>query len=371
MEVTIEKLDHYGRGITRINDKICFVDNALPTEIVEIKNLEEKKKYFQAETEKIIKPSINRITPICPFAKECGGCQLLHMDFASENKWKEQKIKEIMKKFANISENKIQNIIAESPYNYRNKITLHQQKNKVGLYKNKTNEIVEITECALIDKKLNSLINNIKTKDETIILRIGNKTDEIAISTDKKKIITSYIGDKKYRVSLQSFFQINSKITEKIYEAIKETLKTKEAQNVLDLYCGTGTIGIYVSDVVKKVLGIESYKEAIEDAKENKKMNQVNNITFKLGKVENLTQEITKIYDTVIIDPPRSGLDKKVVDKLLEIIPKNILYVSCDPITLARDLNLLQKKYEIEYIRPYNMFPRTYHVECVCVLKLR
>ena len=104
MEVTIEKLDHYGRGITRINDKICFVDNALPTEIVEIKNLEEKKKYFQAETEKIIKPSINRITPICPFAKECGGCQLLHMDFASENKWKEQKIKEIMKKFANISE---------------------------------------------------------------------------------------------------------------------------------------------------------------------------------------------------------------------------------------------------------------------------
>ena len=279
--------------------------------------------------------------------------------------------KEIMKKFANISENKIQNIIAESSYNYRNKITLHQQKNKVGLYKNKTNEIVEITECTLVDKKLNSLINNIKTKDETIILRVGNKTDEIAISTDKKKIITSYIGDKKYRVSLQSFFQINSQITEKIYEDIKETLKAKQAQNVLDLYCGTGTIGIYVSDVVKKVLGIESCKEAIEDAKENKKMNQINNITFKLGKVENLTQEITKIYDTVIIDPPRSGLDKKVVDKLLEIIPKNILYVSCDPITLARDLNLLQKKYEIEYIRPYNMFPRTYHVECLCLLKLR
>ena len=116
------------------------------------------------------------------------------------------------------------------------------------------------------------------------------------------------------------------------------------------------------------MLGIESCKEAVEDANSNKELNNITNCTYKQGKVEDLTKEITKEYDTAIIDPPRSGLHKNVVEKLLEITPNTLIYVSCDPVTLARDLNLLKDKYEIEYIRPYNMFPRTYHVECVCVL---
>ena len=116
------------------------------------------------------------------------------------------------------------------------------------------------------------------------------------------------------------------------------------------------------------MLGIESCKEAVEDANSNKELNNITNCTYKSGKVEDLTKEITKEYDTAIIDPPRSGLHKNVIEKLLEITPNTLIYVSCDPVTLARDLNLLKDKYEIEYIRPYNMFPRTYHVECVCVL---
>ena len=101
----------------------------------------------------------------------------------------------------------------------------------------------------------------------------------------------------------------------------------------------------------------------------NKKLNNAKNCTYKLGRVEDLTKEITEEYDTAIIDPPRSGLHKKVVEKLLEITPQNLIYISCDPVTLARDLNLLKEKYQITYIRPYNMFPRTYHVECLCLLK--
>ena len=135
-----------------------------------------------------------------------------------------------------------------------------------------------------------------------------------------------------------------------------------------DLYCGTGTIGIYICESVNKVLGIESCKDAVDDANYNKELNNATNCTYKLGKVENLTKEITSEYDTAIIDPPRSGLDKNVIKKLLEIKPKTLIYVSCDPVTLARDLNLLKEKYNIEYIRPYNMFPRTYHVETVCLL---
>lgn len=369
LQVTIEKLDHYGRGITKINNKICFVENALTKEIVDIKIVKETKKYFLATTTKIIKPSKDRIIPNCPHYQECGGCHLDHMSFSLENAWKEEKIKEIMTKFAKLPPTKIKTIVSDNPYHYRNKITLHQQDQKIGLYQKNTHKIISIKSCYLIDTKLNERIKNIKpSKEPEIILRLGNKTNDILISTTDKKAIFSYIKDKKYQVSSQSFFQVNATITEKLYDEIKEIIQKKKSKNILDLYCGTGTIGIYISDMVDNVLGIESCKEAIEDAKRNKKINNATNCNYKLGKVENLTKEITDLYDTAIIDPPRSGLDKKVIEKLLEIKPKTLIYVSCDPITLARDLNLLKDAYETSSIRPYNMFPRTYHVECVSVL---
>ena len=369
MKVEIEKLDHYGRGITKINDKICFVENALPEEFVEIEIIKETKKYILATTTKIIKQSKDRVVPSCPCSNVCGGCHLSHLSFEQENKFKEQKVTEILEKFAKIKDITIKNIIYDKPYHYRNKITLHQKENKIGLYAQKTNTIIPIKNCLLVTEKLNDEIKKVlPSKEENIILRIGNKTEEILNQNSKKETIISYIGNKKYQVSKQSFFQVNNIITEKLYDEIKSIVKNRNSKNVLDLYCGTGTIGIYISDIVDKVLGIESCKEAVEDANSNKELNNATNCIYKLGKVEDLTKEITKEYDTAIIDPPRSGLHKNVIEKLLEITPNTLIYVSCDSVTLARDLNLLKDKYEIEYIRPYNMFPRTYHVECVCVL---
>ncbi len=370
MQVLITKLDHYGRGITKINDKIAFIENALPNEIVEVSITKENKKYIEGNATKIITPSKNRINSLCPYYQECGGCQLDHLSFKEENKFKEQKVKEIISKFAKIDKIEIKDIIFDEPYHYRNKVTLHQVNHKIGYYKKKTNTIIPIKSCNLLNNKLNDYLKNINTKNQEVILRLGNKTNEILDSTKDNKII-SYIGNKKYQISKQSFFQVNSTITEKLYNNIKEEVNNSNAKNILDLYCGTGTIGIYISDRKNHVLGIESCKEAIDDAKKNKELNNAKNCTFKLGKVEDLTQEISKKYDTVIVDPPRSGLNKKVISKLLEITPNTIIYVSCDPVTLGRDLNNLKEKYEIKYIRPYNMFPRTYHVECLTVLHLK
>lgn len=372
LTVQIEKLDHYGRGITKINDKICFVENALPEEIVEIKIIKETKKYFVATTKKIIKKSKDRVISPCPYENICGGCNLAHLSFEKEQEFKQEKVKEIIKKFAKIENEVIKDIVYDEPYHYRNKITLHTEGSKIGLYQKESNTIIPITKCLLLNDKLNEVLVNIKQKNnKDIILKVGNKTEEILSPENNKNYIISYIGNKKYKVSEKSFFQINGVITEKLYNEIKQIIQEKKSKNVLDLYCGTGTIGIYIHELVNKVLGIESCKEAIEDANDNKELNNAKNCTYKLGKVENLTKELTKEYDTAIIDPPRSGLDKKVIEKLLEILPKTVIYVSCDPVTLARDLNLLKERYNIEYIRPYNMFPRTYHVECVCVLKLK
>ena len=372
LTVQIEKLDHYGRGITRINDKICFVENALPKETVEIEIIKETKKYFLAISKKIIKESKDRVISPCPYESICGGCNLAHLSFTKEQEFKEGKVKEILEKFAKIPSDKIKPIIYDKPYHYRNKITLHTNGNKIGLYQKESNTITPITKCLLLNDKLNEELGNIKPKTKKdIILKIGNKTDEILSPTNKNNYIISYIGNKKYKISEKSFFQVNSVITEKLYEEIKRIIQDKKSKNVLDLYCGTGTIGIYIHECVDKVLGIESCKEAVEDANDNKELNNATNCTYKLGKVEDLTTEITKEYDTAIIDPPRSGLHKNVIKKLLEITPENLIYVSCDPVTLARDLNFLKEKYKVEYIRPYNMFPRTYHVECCSVLSIK
>lgn len=378
MEVIIEKLDHFGRGICFVNNKICFVENALPLELVEIKITKETTKYFLGKVTKILKESKERMVPSCCYATVCGGCQLQHLKFESENNYKTIKIKEIMQKYANITEDKVKDIIAAEPYYYRNKISFHIKNKKLGLYQKGSNELVEINKCLLLESRLNDEIPKLKKgltlTNNSITMRVGNDTNDLMITIDNKSTpnhILSKIGKKEYLVSPQSFFQINKTITNHLYEEIKQIVKNKASKKVLDLYCGTGTIAIYISDVVTKVLGIESCQAAIKDANKNKEKNDCYNCTFHLGKVEDLTAQITKQYDTIIVDPPRNGLDKKVVEKLLEITPANIIYISCDPITLARDLKELTQQYEIEYIKPYNMFPRTYHVECLTLLQLK
>ena len=195
LTVQIEKLDHYGRGITRINDKICFVENALPKEIVEIKIIKETKKYFLATTTKIIKKSEDRTDIPCPYTNQCGGCNLAHLSFEKENEFKTEKVKEIMNKFAKLDSKIIKEIVYDKPYHYRNKITLHQKEKKIGLYQKETNNIIPITKCLLLNDKLNEELGNIKPKTKKdIILKIGNKTDEILSPTNKNNYIISISG---------------------------------------------------------------------------------------------------------------------------------------------------------------------------------
>ena len=396
MNVRIKNLDDYGRGIAYINNKITFIKNALTDELIEYKDLIEKRKYNEAEINRIFSQNENRIQPICPYYYECGGCNLQHLNFLYENEFKVEKVKNILKKFAGFEINDIK-IISQNCYNYRNKITLTVKNGKLGLLKAKTNDLVEIKSCNLINKKLNNLIEVLETiiknelELEKICLKIGNKTDEVMISlsgkvNDKapflnicdsliinkkvvtKSYITSYIKDKKFHIRSDSFFQVNDEIVEKLYQEVIDNIKKIKSKNVLDLYCGVGTIGISVAEYVENVIGVEITKEAIIDANENKKINNIKNIEFKEGKVENILPSINEEIDTVIVDPPRNGIDSITRKTLIKNKYKNIIYISCDPITLARDLKELKQLYELKCIKLFNMFPRTHHVECFSVL---
>ncbi len=395
MEVKIEKLDNLGRGITYINNKICFIKNSLPNEIVDIEIIKDKSKYLEGKVLKYIEKSPLRIEEECPYSSICGGCILNHLCYNDENKFKTNKIKDIMKKYADINSDLIENIVYNDRNYYRNKVVLHGNDNSLGLYKEGTNEIIPIKECLLLNPKINeiiTLLNNINNGIEEVTIKTSNDNSKVMVSIignikstsellnicdvlilnnkyqTNNKVIETNIGNKKYYQSINSFFQVNNTLTKELYNEVLINVRDKNYKKVLDLYCGTGTIGIYIKDYVDKVIGIDYNSSNIEDAKKNVELNNLNNIEFICDKVENKIDEFTDI-DLVIVDPPRAGLDNKTKEYLKKINSNEIIYVSCDPMTLARDIKDLSDTYKVKYIKPFNMFPRTYHCETISVLE--
>ena len=397
VKVLIESMNHTGEGIGKIDKKIVFVRKTIPGDYVEITNLNDYKKYYRADIKKIIEKSPKRIETKCPYYDKCGGCQLMNMDYNNQLEYKKEKVINIMKKYANIDINP--QIIPSEIYNYRNKITLQVQDGLLGLYESGSNKLIEIDECLLATPKTNNIIKLIKDEldlttlnqiiikdfsDNIMITFKGKITKEEVIPLLKDKVSSIYINDSciygkkslietldkyKYYISSNSFFQVNHNQTIKLYDQIIKYLDKKE-ENVLDLYCGTGSIGIYISNHCQNITGIEINKSAIEDALKNKELNNIKNIKFKCGNVNKLLKNDNH-YTTIILDPPRSGLDKQTINTLLNIKTKKIIYVSCDPITLSRDINILKEKYQLKDITLLDLFPNTYHCESICILERR
>lgn len=407
MKVTIEKLDHYGKGIAHLNSKIIFVENALPREIVDIKVTKEKKNILEASVYKYIKKSESRIESLCPYFNECGGCDLLHMKYEDQLAFKKEKVMEIMRKYAGISEEHVKEIIPSSNISYRNKVTLKVKDNKIGYYKKGTNEIIQIKACIIANDKINFVIKNLESlenisnikeivirsmqddvslsvclqkykKDSELLKKLYTFVDKVHFYSDNKteKVtvesnIIARLGKYSFFVSPDSFFQINNSGALKLYDKISEYLRNSYKMNVLDLYCGTGSIGIYVSEFCNYVVGIEINEMAVNDAVRNAETNKIKNIKFILGDVKHALKKIDSRIDAVILDPPRAGIDNKTCEYLLTNSFEKIIYVSCDPMTLARDLKILKTKYEVIEITPIDMFPNTHHIESVCLLEYR
>lgn len=387
--VKIENLDHFGRGIAKVNNMPIFVENSLIDEEVEIIVTKEKKNYMEGIVDKYIKTSPIRVVSKCPYYDNCGGCDLLHLSYEEQLKYKENKVKEIIKKFSDLE--CVNSIVGSKQFNYRNKITLQVNK-EIGYFKKKTNDIIAIDKCLLVDDKINKIIVELKKLDiskinkivirvtnlESMVVFYGNITSKINLDVDtiivNNKVIkgNGYIKENinglNFIISPTSFFQVNNIGMINIYNKV---LNYIDGGNVLDLYCGTGTIGIYVSKKANNVLGIELNKEAIKDAQINKKLNNIKNIDFISGDVGTILSRNNFKADIVIVDPPRAGLDSNSINNIIKINPNKIIYVSCDPVTLARDLNILKEYYDVLEITPFDMFSNTYHVECACLLKLR
>ncbi len=386
--VKCERLDHFGRGIGHVLGKIIFISDFLPSEEALVKIVLDKKKYMVGKIVQLVKKSDDRIDSKCPY-KNCG-CGLKNLDYFKTLEFKKSKVIDILKRYGSIDDVVKEIIPSDNIYGYRNKITLKVKDGKIGYFKNKTNDLVEINRCEIASEKSNEIINVLKKSDlskvrEVIIKDFGEVMvvikGDMNIDVLKPLVNSIYINDKlvygskniianlgefKFYVSKDSFFQVNMNVALKLYNKVLEYLDG--GKSVLDLYSGTGTISLFLSKHFDEVIGIEINEEAVRCAFSNKELNNISNVRFICGDVSKEIHNLKFQADSIVVDPPRIGLTIKGISDILNINPRRLVYVSCDPMTLARDLKLFEEKYDIKEVTLFDMFPWTYHVESVCLL---
>lgn len=395
--ILIESLDSFGRGIAHIDNKVIFIKNALPEEIVDIKIIKSKKNYSEAEVLNYQKRSTHRQNSPCPYFNECGGCQLLFYNYEDTLAFKKNKVQSLFKK-NKLEINNISIVENKQNFNYRNKISLKIVDGKIGFYEEKTHKLIAIKECMIANKTINETIKNYKylnlqdgfltirtnkNNEVLLIIESSNPNYDIDIIALKSKIkLIGIVYNNKtiygnnfyyerlynflFKVSYDSFFQVNNYITEELFKLIKDNIAP--SSKVLDLYSGVGTLSLIASTKASYVYSIEIIKNAVLNGIFNAKINHQNNIKFFLGDASKLVDKINISFDTLIVDPPRKGLDKNTLNFIKNKLPNKIIYISCDINTLIRDLKLLEDSYTIIEYKILDMFSYTYHLESFCIL---
>ena len=411
--VDITDTNIFGNGICHIDGFVVFVGGALVGEKCEIKITEVRKNFAYAEVVSFIVPSSERVVPRCPVYSRCGGCSLLHTSIEMENDIKENYLNSIFKK--NGIDINIEKITTPVYEKYRNKVVFYYKNGKHGYMANGSNDVVLHSECTLNEDAFDEIARqtgeHFGSKIRALYIRKSNNLNEMMVcpvlyeSTDmlgyvstlvskyqnvktvlysvyKEKdfvlekakfkelygdgYITDILCGLSFRISPSSFYQVNPVCAEKLYEKAIDLASLKETDVCADLFCGTGTIGIICAKKTgAAVYGVEINEDAIKDAKFNARLNGIKNISFEATDAKNFK----KAVDVAIIDPPRKGCMPVMLETLLRLKPKRIVYVSCNAETLARDSKILLSEYEITSpLYPFNMFPRTNHVESVVCL---
>ena len=324
-------------------------------------------------------------TTTCPYAKKCGGCQYQGMDYAAQLKKKQKEMNKLLKDFG-----KPEQIIGmKDPLHYRNKVHAvfgRTRRGEIisGTYETGTHKIVNIDECMIEDEiSKNNFVKALRKEHPeitTVVLNVNDKKTSMVLG--ERDIVLygkGYIEDTlcgcTFRISPQSFYQINPVQTERLYQTAIDYAELTGKERVIDAYCGIGTIGMVASKKAREVIGVELNRNAVKDARINAKLNQIKNITFyegDAGKFMVSMAEEGEKADVVFMDPPRSGSDEAFLSSVIKLAPKRIVYVSCGPDTLARDLKYLTGHgYKVKKIQPVDMFGFTQHTEIVCLLSNR
>lgn len=380
IEGEIINITNDGRGVVKKDGKVTFVENALPGDIVQIEITKEKKSFNLGRVKKFLTYSQNRRfkNGDNPLGE---AYPLFALDYDFGFNLKQNIVKNNFKKFLNMEIN----IVPHKNEDYRvNKLRLHKAGKKVGLFENKTNKIYVPDMETLLGEGASEIYKDITENisgGKFVTIRRADNGDFLSTDgTYTGKLFTDYkdrtrsskihpvmeIAGKKYEMEIDGFFQNNRYGAEKALEIIGN----KRTGKILDLYSGVGLISLFVADKASEVLGVELWEPSVINARENAKLNNITNAKFIAMDTGDLAKEKLPLADTVIVDPPRSGLVPELIERIKEMAPKEIVYMSCDHTTQIRDIKMLLPEYEIKdnAVHVIDMFPGTMHVETVALL---
>jgi 23S rRNA (uracil1939-C5)-methyltransferase len=419
-QVKINSMAFKGYGLTRMEGKVLFIPYSVTGDEAWVEIIEEKKNYSMGRLIEILRPSPWRVEPPCPYFEVCGGCQWQHIAYANHGELKKEILKEILKRLGGVKE--IPPITVASspdPYDYRTRVQLKVKGEALGYYKEGSHELVEINHCPIAHPLVNQMIPllrkallsfsqleeieiNVSPEEGRGVLLLHfvklNQGLEIFLKellnvhpilkgiAIVRKGRTTILGEPhlnftiplnqnggkeplRLRTSPESFFQVNLKQNETLIQKVLEFADGKGNEMTLDLYSGIGNMTLPLARVSKEIWGIEENRVAVKDARFNAERNGIENCSFIHGKAEDVLKRWKRGKpDLIVLDPPRTGC-KTILDQVASLKPKKIVYVSCEPTTLARDLRLLSNRgFALRGLALIDMFPQTYHMEVVGLL---
>ncbi len=364
--LNIHDLAFGGEGVGRIDDFVVFVPFVIVGETVEVEITEVKKNFARAKLLRVVTPAPERVTPECRYFTQCGGCQYQHIEYGAQLRFKHKQIADLFERFGKISRELVAPVIpCPSPYGYRNRIMIRSQWNGpakklvIGFIRADNNFVEDIEECKIAEPAISEQIQQVR----------ANPPPKGGIK------VVLRIPPEGWDVPPDSFFQNNFFLLPKLVETVRGFLKSSGTKHLVDLYCGVGFFGIEMADAVESFVGVELDQLAIKSARKNAASRKINNGEFIPAAVEQILPELLQKFSpgatTVILDPPRKGCWPETLQLLRETRPAQVIYVSCHPATMARDLNILcaDGVFELARVQPLDMFPQTQHVECVADLR--
>jgi len=408
IQISLTTQTYGGQAIGRYNGKAVFVPFALPGEIVRARIVEERKNFTRAELIEVVKASPRRIMPKCSHFTHCGGCHYQHLAYSDQLTTKTDILRDQLTRIGKIGNPPVRAMVpAPSAWNYRNHIQFHLDENaKLGFISAQADparpesllNVLPITECHLPEETLNALWPTLEFEPgaplERVSLRAGDELmlileseqveapemelesdisvvhmvaeDPIVLAGDDF-IVVEVLG-RPFKVSAGSFFQVNTAMAGEMVKHLLEVLPFTAKTTLLDVYCGVGLFSAFFAPRVKKVIGIELAPSSCEDFAVN--LDQFDNVDLYEAPAEEVLPALQEYAELVILDPPRAGLDKVVIDALVASHPETIAYVSCDPATLARDAaRLIAGGYKLKQVTPFDLFPQTYHIESISIFE--
>ena len=366
LALTIDDIAFGGEGVGRVDDFVVFVPFVLVGETIAAEITEVKKNFTRAKLLRVEKASPERVRPECRHFGACGGCQYQHVAYAAQLRLKHKQISDLFERVGKIPSDRIAPVIpCPQPYGYRNRIMIRSQWNKpeqklnIGFIRADCGLVEDIEECKIAEPALNEQIRHVRAHPPP---KGGIK-------------VVLRVQPEDWDVPPDSFFQNNFFLLPELAGTVREFLRSSGARHLIDLYCGVGFFGIELAGAVESFAGVEYDRRAVQAARKNAAARKIANGEFVAARAEEILPEMLKKFSpektTVILDPPRKGCQPEILQRLRDTCPAQVVYVSCHPATMARDLNVLcgEGVFDLARVQPLDMFPQTQHVECVADLR--